>query len=126
MNRRSLLIGGGAIIIAGDAGGALAQSTERVVGADWGWLSDYAYLWAQWTVNCPRDRRCQVGMGIFSFGEPRGEKIRFSGNLLITTIGIGAIHIRADDGKGDCPVRLDQGDVGLIPLTPLLPKGVRT
>lgn len=126
MDRRTLLGGGGAVLIIGSAGGAIAQGTERVVGSDWLWMSDYAYLWAQWTVNCPPNRRCQVGMGIFSFGEPRGEKIRFSGSLLITTIGLGAIHVRVDDGKGDCPIRLDPGDVGLIPLTPLLPKRIRS
>ncbi|MCV9965104.1 hypothetical protein OIU34_24710 [Pararhizobium sp. BT-229] len=51
-----------------------------------------------------------------AFGEPRGEKIRFSGSQKIVTVGIGSIHVRVDDGKGPCNVRLDQGDVGLIPI----------
>lgn len=92
------------------------MATQKQVGDGWTWFEDYGYLWATWTLNCPPDRVCQVGMGIMAFGEPRGEKIRFSGAQKITTLGIGAIHVRVVDGKGSCLVRLDQGDVGLVPI----------
>ncbi len=88
LNRRSLLLTAGVLLV-GRSGNALAQSTERVVGADWGWLSDYAYLWAQWTVNCPRDRRCQVGMGIFSH-----EACLFGGQVLTPLGSSGVSGIR--------------------------------
>jgi hypothetical protein len=86
------------------------------VSSDWTWMSDYVFAWAQWTVNCPTDRECQVGKGIKMFGEPRGEKIHFSGYCEFTTIGVGAIHVRTTDGKGPTSVRLDQGKVGLVPI----------
>jgi hypothetical protein len=88
----------------------------KVASTDWTWMSDYVFAYATWTVNCPQDRECQVGMGIKLFGEPRGEKIRFSGYCQFTTVGLGAIHVRVIDNKGPCPVRLDQGAVGLIPI----------
>lgn len=92
------------------------MATTRTVGSGWTWFSDYVYLWADWTLNCPPDRTCQVGMGIRLFGEPLGEKLRFSGNRKITTYGPGAVHVRVVDGRGPCPVRLDEGDVGLVPI----------
>lgn len=41
-----------------------------------------------------------------AFGEPRGEKIRFSGEdaTEILVIGMGAIHFRVDDDRGPCRV----------------------
>ena len=59
-------------------------------------------------VACPSDRRCQVGMGVFAFGEPRGEKIRFSGEQEITVIVCGSLHFRVDDGKGPCKIGFAQ------------------
>lgn len=59
---------------------------------------------------------CQVGMGVFAFGEPRGEKLRFSGATEFTSVGAGGIHARVVDGKGSCKVRLDHGSVGLVPI----------
>lgn len=88
----------------------------RIVSDQWTWFTDYVFLWANWTVNCEAGRQCQVGMGIFTGGEPRGEKIRFGPHKQFTTVGVGAIHIRVVDGKGPCTVRLDQGKVGLIPI----------
>lgn len=90
--------------------------TVKQAGDGWTWFEDYVFLWAQWTLNCPPDRTCQVGMGVNAFGEPRGEKVRFSGTQKITTVGAGAIHVRVVDGRGSCPVRLDRGDVGLVPI----------
>jgi hypothetical protein len=88
----------------------------KEVGDRWSWFEDYIYAHAVYTVNCPVDRECQVGMGIFAFGEPRGEKIRFSGHRKFITIGFGSLHVRCVDGKGSCIVRIDQGDVGLITI----------
>lgn len=118
LSRRELLIAGSCLLSfkMQPSPGFAAGEMIRDVSADWTWLSDYVYLWSDWTLNCPADRTCQVGMGIFAFGEPRGEKIRFSGHQKITSIGVGAIHVRTVDGKGPCTVRLDQGDVGLIPI----------
>jgi hypothetical protein len=47
-------------------------------------------------------------MGVFAFGAPRGEKIRFSGECEITTIGIGALHFRVDDDLGPCRIGFTQ------------------
>jgi hypothetical protein len=91
-----------------------AKVADRMVSDEWTWLQDYVYAWADWTINCPEDRTCQVGMGIKAFGGPMGEKIRFSGYREFKTIGAGAVHVRVVDGKGECRVRLDQGKVGLV------------
>ncbi len=94
----------------------MTEIATKYVEKDWKWFEDYGFVYAEWTVNCPADRTCQVGMGINAFGEPRGEKIRFSGYQEFTTIGIGSIHIRVVDGQESCKVRLDRGKVGLIPI----------
>ena len=72
--------------------------------SDWQWAEDYVYATATYVVACPTGRTCQVGMGVFAFGEPRGEKIRFSGEQAITIIGAGALHFRVDDDGGQCLV----------------------
>lgn len=77
---------------------------KAIDGPHWQWAEDYIYAMATYVVACPPDRRCQVGMGIFAFGEPRGEKIRFSGEYEIAVVGAGALHFRVDDGKGPCKV----------------------
>jgi hypothetical protein len=94
----------------------MAQPIVIEVSESWTWFEDYVYAWANWTINCPPDRQCQVGMGVFTLGEPRGEKIRFSGAREFTTVGLGSIHVRVVDGKGICKVRLDHGRVGLVPI----------
>jgi len=91
------------------------EIATKIAEENWTWFQDYAFFQAEWTVNSP-DRTCQVGMGMMLFGEPRGEKVRFSGFKEFTTVGMGAIHVRAVDGRGRCKVRLDQGKVGLIPI----------
>ena len=88
----------------------------RVVGDGWTWLADYLFAKADWTLNCEPGRTCQVGMGIFFLGEPRGEKKRFTGHTDIWTLGIGAIHVRVVDGRGPCSVRLDLGKFGTLPI----------
>ncbi len=79
--------------------------TYKIInGSEWQWAEDYIYAVATYIIFCPPDRCCQVGMGISTFGEPRGEKIRFSGVKEITVIGLGALHFRVDDGKGSCKI----------------------
>jgi len=75
-----------------------------VNGPDWQWAEEYVFATATYVVACPPDRRVQVGMGVMAFGEPRGEKIRFSGEKEITVVGVGSLHFRVDDGKGPCRV----------------------
>lgn len=86
-------------------------------GPTWQWAEDYMYAMATYVLACPPDRRCQVGMGLFAFGEPRGEKIRFSGEYEISVIGAGALHFRVDDGKGPCKVGFTRTSVRPIGWT---------
>lgn len=91
------------------------ETEERIVGSDWTWFTDYAYLSAEWTLNVEDGCELEVGTGIKAFGKPRGSKHRFSRHYQFTTWGIGAIHVRAIGGK-PCRARLDQGDVGALPI----------
>lgn len=76
-----------------------------VNGPEWQFSNEtYIYLYAKYVVACPPDRRCQVGMGAFWFGEPRGEKLRFSGEQEITVALAGQLHFRVDDDLGPCKV----------------------
>jgi len=95
-------------------GGAMSNYV-RSVAEGWTWFTDYVYLRADWTVNCPPGRQCQVGTGIFVAGEPRGENFGFGPQKQFRTIGVGSIHVRVVDGKGPCTVRLEQGKVKPIP-----------
>ncbi len=94
----------------------MTKTVTKNVTDQWTWFSDYAAATVNWTVNCPTNRQCQVGKGVKIFGTPRGEKIGFSGVKEFTTLGIGAIHVRVTDGRGVCPVRVDEGNIGLINL----------
>lgn len=47
-------------------------------------------------------------MGVFVLGEPRGEKVRFSGEKEVVVIGAGSLHFRVDDGKGPCAIGFEQ------------------
>jgi hypothetical protein len=85
-----------------------------VNGDSWQWAEDYVYAKATYTVAWPSDRQVQVGMGVMAFGEPRGEKNRFSGSKEIVVIGVGALHFRVDDGKGPCKVGFVQERASLI------------
>ena len=69
-------------------------------------MEDYAWRAATYVVACPKNRTCQVGMGPKLFGEARGERLRFSGELECRVIGLGAVHIRPVDGLGACQVGL--------------------
>jgi hypothetical protein len=86
----------------------MAIQYKLIDGSDWQWAEDYVYATATYVVACPEDRQCQVGMGVFSFGAPRGEKIRFSGEKEIIVIGVGSLHFRVDDGKGPCWIGFTQ------------------
>lgn len=79
-------------------------------GSDWEWAEDYIYLYAEYVVSCEPGRQCQVGMGVFIDGEPRGEKIRFSGPETIKVLLVGALYFRVDDGKGPCKIAFTQKD----------------
>ncbi len=87
-----------------------------VDGPNWQWAEEYVYASATYIIACPQDRRCQVGMGVFAFGEPRGEKIRFSGETKITVIGVGSLHFRVDDGLGPCKIGFVNSSRRLIEL----------
>lgn len=82
----------------------------------WTWMEDYVFVYANYIVACETDRRCQVGMGIFAFDEPRGEKIRFTGKKEVLTIGAGAIYIRADDNKGPVKAAFIRKQSKVIPV----------
>jgi hypothetical protein len=91
------------------------EQGARIVTDQWTWLREYGSIYSKWTVQCPTDRRCQVGMGV-KIRDPLGEKIRFSGGCEFITVGFGSIHVRVVDGKGPCPVILHSGSMGLIPI----------
>ncbi len=84
--------------------------------ADWTWFEDYAFVWATYMVACEPERNCEVGMGIFAFGAPRGEKLSFSGEREILVIGIGALHIRPSDGKGPVKAAIAPKKAGLFKI----------
>lgn len=100
------------------AASALASDwVRKMTGADWTWFEDYAVTWATYMVACEPDRTCQVGMGVFALGVPRGEKISFSGETEILVIGIGALHIRPSDGKGPVRAAIAPKESGLIKIS---------
>lgn len=90
---------------------------KKMVGNKWAWFDDYAFGSAKWTINCEPGRTIEVGTGVKIFGEPRGSKTRITTHGIITTLGLGAIHIKVVDGKGSCGVQVDLGEVGLISIT---------
>ncbi|WP_300497734.1 hypothetical protein [Marinobacter sp.] len=92
------------------------MANQKVVGQGWTWFENYAFVWAEWKVSTPTERRVQVGMGLFSGGEPRGEKVEVSGEGTVKTVGAGAMHVRVVDGGPPCAVTLELGDKGLIPI----------
>jgi hypothetical protein len=59
----------------------------------WTWMEDYLFVYANYVVACETGRRCQVGMGIFAFDEPRG-----------------------DDGNGPVKAAFVRKQSGLIPI----------
>lgn len=90
--------------------------TKTVPGTDWVDFDSYACAWGKYQLTCPENRQCQVGLGIVWFGEPAGEKIRFSGQTEVLVLGIGHVNIRVDDGLGPCEVTVwmrSEGTIGV-------------
>jgi hypothetical protein len=99
---------------------AVASASDWIVktaGEDWSWGEDYVFAWAKYQIACEPGRRCQVGAGWKIAGKPRGEKKRFEGEDTITVIGAGALHFRADDGKGPAKYAFRIEDRGLVKTT---------
>ncbi len=92
------------------------MAKTKEVGTKWTHLTDYAYLYSEWTLNAESGRKCEVGVGVKIGGKPRGGRHKFSEHILVETYGIGAIHVRVLEGETPCLIRLDQGDAGAIPL----------
>ena len=88
----------------------MAVTYKTIDGPNWQWAEDYVYAKATYVVACPPGRTCQVGMGVFAFGKPLGEKLRFGGEdgMEITILGAGSLHFRVDDGGGPCRVGFAQ------------------
>ena len=104
-----------ALVLAGIAvGGGWNRKTTKV---EWTWFDDYLFAWAKYKVACEPDRRCEVGVGIFAFGGPLGQRVSFSGEKDILVVGMGAIHIRPDDGKGPVKAAVALNEAGLIKVT---------
>lgn len=92
---------------------------HKVASDKWTWCEDYVYAYATYIVACEPNRDCQVGMGVFAFGQPLGEKIGFSGQKEITVVGVGSLHVRATDGKGPVKVAFIQRNAALIKTPPI-------
>lgn len=79
--------------------------TETVPGSEWVRFDFYFLLYGEYLIECPSDRRCQIGGGLRLFGgEPLGERRAFSGLTKFKVCGLGHIHVRVDDGMGPCEV----------------------
>lgn len=76
----------------------------------WTWLEDYAYFSATYQLVCEPDRECEFGSGMKIGGKPRGTKSKFMGERRISVYGLGAIHVRAADGRGDVKVQMRQSE----------------
>lgn len=89
---------------------------KKPVTSRWTWFEDYVFVYATYTVACSPNCSCQVGMGVKAFGEPMGEKIKFSQLKEITVIGLGAIHIKSVESEKGCKAALRLGEYGTVPL----------
>lgn len=96
---------------------AHAAWTVKTASSEWTWCEDYVYSSATYIVACEPGRNCQVGMGVFAFKRPWGEKIGFTGEREIFVVGMGAIYMRAADGKGPVKVAFVQKSTDLIKIT---------
>ena len=87
----------------------------KVASESWTWLDDYLYVGSgTYLVACDPGRQCVVGSGVFAFGSPRGNQTTFSGQKEITVIGVGSLHVRAADGKGQLRAAYLLKDHGLV------------
>lgn len=115
---RTVLIAAATSMIAVSLAGASTPTwVKKTTSEDWTWFEDYFYAWATYIVACEPERICQVGMGIFSFDEPRGEKLRFAGEKEILVVGAGSLHIRPADGKGPVKAAIAPKEAGLIKIS---------
>jgi hypothetical protein len=95
-------------------GGGWNRKTTKI---GWTWFDDYVFAWATFKVACEPDRRCEVGMGMFAFGRPLGQRVSFAGEREILVVGMGAIHIRPDDGKGPVKAAVALDEAGLLKVS---------
>ena len=102
------------LLVSGAVTASDSDWVRKTTDADWTWFEDYAFVWATYMVACEPERTCEVGMGVFAFGAPRGEKLSFSGEKEILVIGIGALHIRPSDGKGPVKAAIAPKKAGLF------------
>lgn len=100
-----------AALAAASTTGLAAAPEQKLVGTEWVWFTDYAYLTSEWTLNAEEGCSLQVGTGMKIGGTPRGQVRTFAGHVKFTTWGIGAVHVRAIGGMAPCTVRIDQGSV---------------
>lgn len=114
---RAAVLAAAVAFVLATASSFAAGWVRKTAGTDWTWFEDYAFAWATYVVACEPDRRCQVGMGIFSFGAPRGEKISFTGERDILVVGFGSLHIRSVDGKGTVKAAIAPKEAGLLKAT---------
>lgn len=56
-------------------------------------------------------------MGVFTLGQPLGEKISFSGETEIFVIGFGSLHIRPFDGRGPVKAAVSLNDPSLFSVS---------
>lgn len=113
-----------ALILTLVAGAAHAQALPSaivwrdVTPGHWQWLEDYGYFMATYVLGCPRDRKCRIGTGLFIMGSPRGSQKDFSGDIEVTVFGLGALHVRIEDGTTPARVGFYQRSNMLIPIYP--------
>jgi hypothetical protein len=84
--------------------------------SDWKWCDNYIFLYAKYVVACEAGRVCEVGSGVSFKGKPRGSTKKFEGSTEATVIGIGALYVRAYDGKGPVKVQFLLTDSKVIDL----------
>jgi len=96
---------------------ALQDPKVYAITSNWTWLTDYAYLTAEWTIDCEEGRTCLVGSGMKVGGKPRGTIRQVKGHATFRTYGLGAIHARCTDtGVRTCAIRLTQGTAEPLPV----------
>jgi hypothetical protein len=103
-------------LLSSGQGGRVMKLIRKRVGKEWTWFESYIYVSASYVCFTPPDRRVQVGMGVFAFGRPLGEKIAICERGSFTVIGVGAIHIRVYDDGPDCEVAISQDSNVLVPI----------
>jgi len=86
---------------------------EKIVDG-WTWFEDYVILGSRdMALVCPTGRNCEVATGIATGGDvgPNRQEINPYCNFNIGPIG--AVFVRAKDGKGPCKVKYFAGQINL-------------